>query len=218
MLKYFKYKEPLLLMVGFVWIIMSEMWWSSTISFIVALSNGIGLTDQVYFLLGNFLVPLGILIWMKAFTDLKFKDQQKLILIIFAVICVSYYLTFIPMIFIDVSQIGQMRNPVDGNYTPLALVFLLTGLFTFVITGLIFASESLKSKDWEIKMKGKFLILAFILFGIGAGLDGLKPYLFDATYHDIVLIINRVTLMFSAFCFYCGFILPKFVKGIFSKE
>jgi len=216
--KYFKFKKKTLLSVGFVWIIMSEVWWSSSFSFIVALSTGTGLTDELYFFLGNLFVPLGILLWMKAFTDLKFKDKQKLILIIFAAICTLYYVTFIPIIFIDVSMIGEMRSVVDANYTPFALVFLLTGLFTFVITGLIFAKESLKSGNWEIKMKGKFLALAFVMFGIGAGLDGLKPYFISPAYLDVVLIINRVILIFSAFSFYCGFILPKFIKELFSKE
>ena len=216
--KYFKYKKNILLYVGFVWIIMSELWWSSSFSFLIALVTGNGLTERTYFLVGNLFVPLGILIWMKAFTDLKFKNKQKLILIIFAVICILYYATFIPFIFIDVSVIGEMRSVVDGNYKPIALVFLFTGLFTFVISGLIFAKESLKAGNWEIKIKGKFLTLAFILFGIGAGLDGLKPYFIDPAYLDVVLIINRVILIFSAFCFYCGFILPKFVKELFSKE
>ena len=216
--KYFKFKHTNLLLVGFVWIIMSEVWWSSSFSFIAALSTGSGLTDEIYFFIGNLFVPLGILIWMKAFTDLIFKDKQKLILIIFAVICALYYVTFIPMIFIDVNVIGEMRGVVDGNYTPIALVFLLTGLFTFVITGLLFAKESLKSDNWEIKLKGKFLVLAFVLFGIGAGLDGIKPYFFSSEYLDVVLIINRVILMFSAFSFYCGFILPRFIKDVFSTK
>ena len=216
--KYFKYKKNILLLVGFVWIIMSEVWWSSSFSFIVTLSTGIVLTDEIYFFIGNLFVPLGILLWMKAFTDLKYKDKQKIILIIFAVICTLYYVTFIPIIFIDVSVIGEMRSAVDGNYTPIALVFLLTGLFTFVISGLIFARESLKSGKWEIKIKGKFLILAFVMFGIGAGLDGLKPYFISPNFLDVVLIIDRVILIFSAFSFYCGFILPKFIKELFSKE
>ena len=217
-IKYFKYKQTILLLVGFVWIIMSEVWWSSSFSFIAALSTGNGLTDEIYFFIGNLFVPLGILVWMKAFTDLIFKDKQKLILIIFAAICMLYYVTFIPIIFIDVSVIGEMRGVVDGNYTPIALVFLLTGLFTFLITGLIFAKASLKSDNWEIKLKGKFLALAFVMFGIGAGLDGLKPYFISPDYLDVALIINRVILMLSAFSFYCGFILPKFIKERFSKE
>jgi len=216
--KYFKYRQPLLLLVGFVWIIMSEVWWSSSFSFIAALSTGSGLTDEIYFFVGNLFVPLGILIWMKAFTDLIFKDKQKLILIIFTVICTLYYVTFIPIIFIDVSVIGEMRGVVDGNYTPIALVFLLTGLFAFVISGLIFAKESLKSDNWEIKLKGKFLALAFVLFGIGAGLDGLKPYFISPAYLDLALIIDRIILMFSAFSFYSGFILPRFIQKMFSKE
>lgn len=216
--KYFKYKKNILLLVGFVWIIMSEVWWSSSFSFIVTLSTGIVLTDEIYFFIGNLFVPLGILLWMKAFTDLKYKDKQKIILIIFAVICTLYYVTFIPIIFIDVSVIGEMRSAVDANYTPIALVFLLTGLFTFVISGLIFARESLKSGNWEIKIKGKFLILAFVMFGIGAGLDGLKPYFISPTFLDVVLVIDRVILIFSAFSFYCGFILPRFIKELFSKE
>jgi len=218
-LRYFKHKNNLFLLVGLTWIIMSEIWWSSSFSFVYALiTGGEGFTDELYFFIGNIGVPLGILVWMSAFMDFKFPAKKKLILLIFAGVAIVYYVVFIILIVLDVSLIGTMRGIVDGIYTPLALVFLLTGLFTFVISGLIFGRESLKSKNPEIKLKGKFLVAAFISFGIGAGLDGFKPFLFPAASLDIILLINRIILISSAFEFYLGFVLPDRIKSILLKK
>lgn len=217
MSKYFKYKQRNFLLVGLTWIILSEVWWSSSFSFIAALITGSGLTDQLYFLIGNLFVPMGIMAWMVAFTDMKFKSKQKLILGIFGIISIMYYAIILSLIFIDVSLVGTMRGNVDGDYTPTAMLFLLTGLFTIVITGLIFAKESLRSENSEIKLKGKFLILAFISFGAGAFLDGIKPYLFPVDLLDIVLLINRIILISSAIEFYFGFVPPDWLKSLLLK-
>jgi len=175
----------------------------------------VGLTDEVYFLIGNIFVPVALFAWITAFTELKMKDKQRLLQVIFLIIAVFYYAVFLFFIFTEVSVIGQMRGPVDGIYNTLALIFLLTGLFTFVITGILFAAESFKSSDRATRIKGGFLIAAFISFGIGGGLDGLKPFLFAPELLDIIELITRIILISSAIEFYFGFILPPFIKNLF---
>ncbi|MHA1660703.1 MAG: hypothetical protein ACTSUT_16450 [Promethearchaeota archaeon] len=217
LIKYFQYKKKILILVGCTWIFMTELWWSSSVSFLMALITGNPLTPKIYFFLGNCLIALGILLWMMAFTELLYKNKQKIVAIIFTIIGVSYEILFYYLVFTDISVIGEMRGAVDGIYYTFPLTFLLFGLFLFLFTGILFARESLRSDNSEIRLKGKFLISAFISFAVGAFLDGLKPIIFP-NIMDLIYIINRIILIFCAIEFYFGFILPDWLKKLLLKE
>ena len=45
--RYFKYKERIYFLVGATWIFISEPWWPSCVSFLVALSNGVGILPNL---------------------------------------------------------------------------------------------------------------------------------------------------------------------------
>ncbi|MHA2181978.1 MAG: hypothetical protein ACXAAH_11190, partial [Promethearchaeota archaeon] len=80
LLRYFRYKEKIYFLVGFTWILISEPWWPSSLSFLVSLSNGSGLPATIYFLIGNTFVPLAIAFWLLAFTEFLLTEKRKLIL------------------------------------------------------------------------------------------------------------------------------------------
>ena len=199
--------------MGVTWILFSELWWSSSLSFMIVLFTGASLTPQIYFLIGNLLVPIGLFAWMYAFTDLVWEDKQKLILIIVSIGGVFYEILFFYFLFTNPHIIGVMRGPIDAEYKSFVLFFLLFGLILFVITGLIFAHQSIKSGNPEFKLRAKFLIMAFISFFIGASLDGLKPIFFNANLLDYIYVINRIVLIFSAIAFFLGYYLPKWIKN-----
>ena len=79
-------------------------------------------------------------------------------------------------------------------------------------TGFLFTRESLKSEDLEIRLKGKLIFIAFILFTIGSGLDTSIPLNF------VTLPIIRGFEIASAIVFYFGFFLPKWFKKFIKKE
>jgi hypothetical protein len=73
-----------------------------------------------------------------------------------------------------------------------------------LISGILIARQSIRSEKPEIKLKGKFLLIAFILFVIGAFADAVLLLTV------ITLPIIRIILISSSVLFYFGFILPKF--------
>jgi len=81
-----------------------------------------------------------------------------------------------------------------------------------MITGILFARESLRSESLEMKIKGKFLIIAFLSFTIGAFLDSL------ILRGAFTVILTRLILISASIEFYFGFILPNWVKKIFIKS
>jgi len=217
--KYLKYKKRELILVGLTWIILMEIYWSSAFSFVAAIITGTGFEDnpRLYFTIGNLFVPIGLFMWLMAFTDFMYKKSQKVILLIAAITGAIYYIVFFYFIFTDVSVIGKIYSPVDAEYRGFALLYLISVLLIFLITGIMFALESLKSENSEIRLKGKFLLIAVISFAVGTGLDGLKPFLFES-YLEIVLVITRIILLSCAIEFYLGFNPPHWLKKILLKE
>ncbi len=215
--KYFKNKKRELILVGFTWIILMEIFWSSAFSFVSELITGKGFSPELYFIIGNLFVPIGLLMWLTAFTDFLYVEKQKVILTIAAVTGIIYYIAFFYFIFTDVSVIGEMYSPVDAEYRGFVLLYLISVLIVFLITGIMFALESLKSDNPENKLKGKFLLIAVISFAIGAGLDGLKPLFFKETI-EIVLIITRIILLSCTIEFYLVFNPPHWLKKLLIKE
>jgi len=214
--KYFVHKRRELLLVGFTWILLCEIWWSSAFSFLAALFTGTGFNPQLYFILGNLFVPVALLLWLIAYTDFLYKNKQKLVLLIATVTGLVYYVVFFYFVLTDVTIIGVMFNSVDAEYRSFALIYLISVLLVFLITGINFALESIRSDKAEISLKGKFILLAVILFFVGAALDGLKPFL-PGSILDMILIINRIILILSGIAFYSGFLLPRWIKELFIK-
>ncbi|MFX1488100.1 MAG: hypothetical protein ACFFBI_03065 [Promethearchaeota archaeon] len=214
LMRYFKYKERIYLLVGLTWILISEPWWSSSLSFLVAISNGVGIPEQIYFLIGNTLVPLAIILWLLAFTEFLYTEKRKLILIIFAIIGASFEILFFTFLFLEPSLIGKLTPPVDVTYYSFIMVYLIIFILIVVITGFLFAHLSLKSKDPEVKLKGILLMIAYITFLIGAILDSaIQLYL-----HPVTIIIARLVLIVSAICWYGGFLLPKWMKKLIMRQ
>ncbi|MEJ2296841.1 MAG: hypothetical protein P8Y23_19005 [Candidatus Lokiarchaeota archaeon] len=84
----------------------------------------------------------------------------------------------------------------------------------FLITGFLFARQSLKAKSKDLKLKGVFLIIAFLSFTAAAIIDVIGA----DTPTELTIFLARIFLIISSICFYIGFILPRFIKEMFIKE
>ncbi len=109
------------------------------------------------------------------------------------------------MIF-DISQIGVFVSPVNFIFKPIMIFYLLVNLLIFIIAGLLFAFESLKSEKAETKLKGKFLVIAFVLYLLGATIEAIETFP-----------PSRLILVVSGIFFYIGFLLPDWIKKRFLK-
>lgn len=210
--RYLKYKEKVYLLVGATWIFISEPWWPSSLSFLVALNNERGLPQEIYFLIGNVFVPLAIILWLLAFTEFLYTEKRKLILLIFTIYGLIFEIIFFVFLFLKSNLIGELNPPVDVNYKYLILIFLLSFILIVVISGLLFAQLSLKSDDPEVKLKGKLLIIAYATFTVGAILDSSIPL------KEFTVIFTRLILISSAIFWYGGFLLPKWMRKFLLRQ
>lgn len=140
-------------------------------------------------------------------TELKYESIKTHLRLIVIFIGITFYLMFFYYLFTDSSQIGELKTPVDVEYELFIILFFIIYIIFVLVIGIGFAVESLKSDNPEIKLKGKFLLIAFILFVIGAGLDSIITYP-----------ITRLILVASSIFFYFGFMLPRWIKELFIKQ
>ncbi len=218
LLKYFKLGQRAFLFVGLTWIGMSEPWIPSGMSFLWNLVFQEGLPFEAYVIIGNVLVPISVFCWMVAFTDLIYKKQQKLILAVYAIIGIVFEIVFFILLAIKPDWIGVFEEAhnqlvrIDIKYQSFILLYLVFTLMTLLVSGTIFARNSLQSKVPEVNLKGKFLIIAWWGWVIGGLLDSAIPL------NPITLPITRILLVVSSLLFYTGYILPPGIKDLVLKE
>ena len=104
-------------------------------------------------------------------------------------------------------MLGTTASPVDIDFGPIGQVFLAYILVVFLITGFVFAIKTLKIDDPKPKLRGKFLLIAFLLFLTGAILELI-----------IYSIINKIFILSSAIIFYIAFVMPEKIEKIFLKK
>jgi hypothetical protein len=221
--KYFKYKSRLYILVGISWIGVANPWFPDSISFLMNITYQESLAIEWYFIIGNAFIPLALLTWFIAYTDMNNKSKQKLVVILTVVFSIVFEVVFFILLFTDINQIGIINplRPFTVEFGLFITIYLLLVILIMAGTGLKFAQHSLRSEDRDVKLKGTLLRAAFITFTIAAILDALLGMIFADPadpFLAIMVVITRVLLIISAIEFYGGFILPKWMKTIFSKN
>ena len=194
-------------------------WWPSGVGYFIWVLTGVVLPYHIYVLIGTVGVPIAILAWLNVYLSAVNPKKKKLVLIIYGVISIFfelylfYFLFFAPgaPIHALLGIINDPTNPMDIDFKGFILVFLGLSIVTACLTGFHFAINSMKKEEeQEIRWKGRFLLLAFFLFGISA--------IFDAIIEmgPVLLLIMRILLVIANFFFYLGFVLPRWSKRFLS--
>ena len=204
--KYSEQKKIEYLLVGITWIGIVFPWFPSAITFLLVIFTDILLSPEIRFMLGFGFLPDFLLIWLAAFTEIAYKKMQKKFMTIAFFLCALIQVIFLALLLTDSSLIGEQVGMFHGNFTLFTRIYLLSILLTFFITGIIFAHKSMKLGDPEIKLRGKFLFLPFFFYTVGVILETLLPLT------ALTAVLTRLIMIFSAFAFYFGFILPESMK------
>ena len=215
--KAIKEKQKILYYFFFAVIFTMSPWYPSGLGYLYWLFTNKVFDYPFYVLLGTIGVPFALYAWLQIYLPALHPNKKKIFtagIIIFSIVFYIYLLFFL---FIAPGApvkdiIGIKRNAIDIDYTGFVLVFLAFSLLVSTITGNEFSIASLKVKDPTIRWKGRFLILSFNLFAIGAIGDGFIPLT------PTTLIIFRSFMLLSSTFYYIGFIMPKWMKKILSLE
>jgi hypothetical protein len=134
------------------------------------------------------------------------------LILVFALFGIFFEIVFFVLLSINSNLIGYLKGITDVQYGLFIIAYDVPVLIIMLITGILFTRESLKSSDEMIRLKGKLLLTAFLLFIIGAGMDTSIPL------NLITLSIYRTLEVLSAIFFYGGFYLPTWMKDIFFRN
>jgi hypothetical protein len=217
LMKYFTLKDVNFIAIGIIWIGISTPWLHGAIAFILLLFD-IEMAQSIRFIIAYAFIPIITALWFKTFTDFVYQERKKMIIAIFSIIALISEIIFFIFLFLDQEQLIGTFNYAEGKYftatySPFTRFSLLFFLMSAFLSFMIFASKSLKSNDAEIKLKGKFLIVAFVTYTVCAFIDSFAFFL----QYPVIVVIIRVFLMISAVEFYFGWILPDFVKKLFIR-
>ena len=214
MVKYKKFKKVEFILVGLTWIFVVSPYWSDAIQFITITLFDYQISSEIYFFIANaFIAPIHV-IWILALTRLVFKKAAKPLLIIFTTEATIFEIYLLFSFFSDPNQIGTQMSAFVVEWVIWIQIYLLVSIVLFLVTGFIFASKSLKSQNKELKVKGWFLIFAFICFTIGTVIDVIGA---DSP-TEIMIFLARTFVIISSILFYIGFTLPRFIKELFIKS
>ena len=214
--RYLEHKKIEFLFVGIAWTGLAMPWVPDSINFIMITTADVKLPIEVYLTIGNAPLPFFIILWLAALLPLLGveKPRVNLTLILTTIFSILFEVIFFILLFLDRDQIGKELGPFHYEFGLFIEIFLLLCIAIILITGLMFARESLKSNNKEIKLKGKLLIVAFMFFITAAILDSQG----GALLNPIMVVSVRVLLITSALIFYMGFVLPDWAKKLFLKE
>lgn len=203
--KYKSLKRKEIITVGFAWIFLSSAWWGSSFSFLSILLFDYEFEAFLFFSLANLFIPIALVCWIYSFSHILYLNSERKITILFVILSVIYEIILILLLFtpdLYPDYIGVIQE--KFYYTPglLTLAFQLLAVLITIITGYIFSFKSLKSNDKKVKWKGRFLLIAFTLFIIGALFDALIKM------DEITVVVVRSILILSSIFYYLGFLLP----------
>ncbi|MHA1488833.1 MAG: hypothetical protein ACTSRI_04165 [Promethearchaeota archaeon] len=202
-LKAVSLKRKELITVGLTYIFACSAWWGVAFQFISYGFFDFKLDTLSYLFVANVFIPIGLVCWVYSFCDIMNPNLKKKFLIVITLICFCWEIFLIYFLFINIEIVGVLEGVFDSKHTIFSLIFIIFAILTFLITGVIFSLKSMKIDDIAIKWKGRFLLIAWISFTVGAVLDA------AIALTEITLIIVRLILILSAIEYYLGFFLPK---------
>jgi len=218
--RYFQYASLEHLYVGLAWIGLAGPWFADAFVFPSILIGNLidpSLPSAFYTsititvsLITTYYAPFAIILWLFAFTKLLGLENRKPILIIFILFNILMEAVMIIFTFYKFKYIRTYNGPFNYQWGLITTIFYLSAIFTALISGLLFAYKALKAETPESKLRGKFLIISFILFAIGS----IIPYVWFDVWG---LVISRIILVITVIMFYFGLNMPQFIKDLILK-
>ncbi|TFF97581.1 MAG: hypothetical protein EU547_03920 [Promethearchaeota archaeon] len=210
-LKYFSLNRSNLILVGITWIGLAFPYVPDAINLLLITFSDFFLPEQIYLIITISILPIPLCCWLVAISDILYFQKQKIVAIISISISIIFEIVFFSLLFLDYEYfIGDPYTNgkiVVQTYSPFIQIYFLTCLGLFVLTGLIFGFQAVKSSDAEIKLKGKFLLGAFILLLFALAIEVIIE---DPS--PSIVIARSIMRSVSALLFYLGFILPNTMK------
>ena len=206
--KYLVFKRRVFILIGISWPGMIIGWIPDAITFLMIIFLDTPLSEEAYLIIALAFYPIFVLCFFIGFMDILETKREKLYLIVFVFLGILYEIIFLYLFLSPTEAVGTFEGPFLVEYHLFIDIFLIIWIMSVFVIGLSFVRQSLKSKEPEVKLKGKLLLIAFITIIVGAMMDVIIPQTL------ITVVIVRLILASSSILFYIGFILPEWTKKL----
>ncbi|MFX1393776.1 MAG: hypothetical protein ACFFAH_13405 [Promethearchaeota archaeon] len=210
--KYAKLKRKELLYVGISLICVAISYLALGITFLTIVFFDFVLDDTIYIIIFIGFSAFGVLSFALAMTILLYPYSRKKIVLIYAVICISYEAYLLICLFTNPTLIATRISRMDIDVTPIVSLFTLFAILNALILIIPFIRRLLKSDNLRILWKGRFLLISVIVLVIATILVVISGT------NMIIIIISRLLLVIRMFLSYLGWLLPERVAKWLIKE
>ena len=158
-------------------------------------------------------LPIAFTFWIVAISKLFLLKTQfrNLVIVLSVIMNLIFGLFYVFFLFTDMSLIGYYSSLFEVSYGLFGIIYFTTYSIIFLITGFIFSFKCFISEISVVRLKGKFIFIAFLLSSIG----GIFTVITQNVFIDL---LGRILVLLSSIFFYIGFVLPEWIKKKFLKE
>lgn len=140
-IKYFTFKRKEFILIGTVFILLTEPWWPSIILFLSLMIFGYYIKLEIILLIGNILLPITTLLWLIAFNYLLNYKRKKEVYELFIILGTLFEIFLFYYLFTNPLIVGAASGNVDVNYGIIVSLYQLTILIVAIITGILFCTR-----------------------------------------------------------------------------
>ncbi len=203
--------------VGIFWALLASPWLAATTSFLLFGFFSIQISETLYLLLTQALVPVALIIWIRSYGKLTQIESRNKLNIVYLIIVGIYLVLFYSFLFSNnpklVGLIGKREGLFNARFGVFTLIFGMFGFVSIFITGLHFSIKTIKIGDKKARVQGIFLIIAFCLYTFGTLSDAFVPTVFIW-----FTVIARGIIIVGGVFFYLTFFLPTRLKNYLIKN
>ena len=151
--KYREHKSRLYILVGLSWIGIANPYFPDSISFVMNMLFHQSLPVDLYLIIGNVFIPIALLCWLIAYTDMINKKRQTLVVSLTLIFSILFEIAFFFLFFTDITQIGVIvpSRPFTVEFGLFLTIYLLLVILILLITGIKFSQKSIRSKEKDIR-------------------------------------------------------------------
>ncbi len=201
------------LYAGLTLIFLISPYYPDAVNFILILFLGTQLNAMSYLLLAIGFVAIATITWPRVYGEMmENKQRKKMFVISFLLLGLSFELFLVYAIIFDLSLLGVLVSPFIAEFGVIVDIFFGINLIGFLTSGLLFVRKTLKTENLEIKLKGKFMAIAVLLYTI------VNVFEISILLDEASLILFRILLGISAISFYIAFNLPNWIQKILIKN
>ncbi len=203
---YFKTKKIENISLGIGYFSLSSMFWGSFFNFWSVVFFKKFISEELYVLLGNFLLPFVLITFMVAYTRLIYLKHDWEIIITTIILCLPFTILTVAFSILDSSVIASRSAGFSMSMTTPFFIYLAIIMSIWLVINADFARHLFKIQSKLVRIQASFLLVALVLNSIAFIIDIQN------------VVVSSSCIMVASLFFYWGFFPPKWLERACDKK